>query len=119
MTIQIVDAELIQDIDGTYWACELEITQGPESWMLPATAPGTLDAVDLQAHFDAREAELWRVASAKQYTVDVWQRIPHKRLLRAFALVVLDEVNVLRERAGLTPRTADQIVTAIKAKLRT
>ncbi len=81
-------------------------------------APGTLQQVELQAHFDAQEADLWRVAQQKRYTVDVWERIPLKRLLKAFALVVLDEINILRTRAGLVPRTADQIVTAIKAKLK-
>jgi len=91
---------------------------GPDSWMLPTTAPGTLQQADLQAHFDAQEAELWRVAQEKRYPVDVWERIPLKRLLKAFALVVLDEINILRQRAGLAPRTADQIVGAIKAKLR-
>jgi hypothetical protein len=86
--------------------------------MLPATAPGALALAELQARFDAREAELWRVAQAKRYAADVWERIPLKRLLKAEALVIMDEINILRQRAGLAPRTADQIVTAIKAKLR-
>jgi len=100
------------------WICQLQITQGPETWMLPTTAPGTMQQADLQAYFDAREADLWRVAQEKRYPVDVWERIPSKRLLKAFALVLLDEVNVLRQRAGLAPRTAEQVAEAIKAKLR-
>ena len=112
------DATLPGEAVREIWACWLQLTQGPDTWLLPATAPGTLAAGELQAHFDAREADLWRVAQAKQYPVDVWERIPLKRLLRAFALVMLDEVNLLRDRAGMPQRTADQIVGAIKAKLR-
>lgn len=116
--IEIVTAELMDRGDRTIWACWLQITQGPDSWLLPTTAPGALALADLQAHFDAQEADLWRVAQEKRYPVDVWERIPLKRLLRAFALVVLDEINVLRQREGLAPRTAEQIVGAIKAKLK-
>lgn len=116
--IEILDAELHTDLDTAYWSCWLEITQAAESWMLPTTAPGTLTEGELQAHFDAREADLWRVAQVKQYTPDVFERVPLKRVLKAFALVVLDEVNILRAEAGLSERTADQIVSAIKAKLR-
>lgn len=42
------------------------------------------------------------------------------RLIRALALVVLDEINILRARftnPALTPRTAAQVIAAIKAKL--
>lgn len=39
------------------------------------------------------------------------------RLIRALALVVLDEVNVLRSAASLAPRTTTQLINAIKAKL--
>lgn len=116
--IEIVQAELITDEDGSYWSCWLEISQDSEAWMLPTTAPGTLIEGDLQAHFDTQEAELWRVAQAKEYAPDVYERVPSKRVLKAFALVVLDEVNILRSAAGLAERTPEQIVSAIKAKLR-
>ena len=116
--IEIIQAELYIDEDMQYWSCWLEITQDTEAWMLPTTAPGTLAEGELQAHFDIREAELWRVAQVKQYTPDVFERIPLKRLLKAFALVVLDEINILRQAAGLAERTPEQIVSAIKVKLR-
>lgn len=126
--IDIISAELIDDQWGRRWYCWLQLTQGPDSWMLPATAPGTLALADLQAHFDAQEADLWRVAQEKRYPVDVWERIPEKRLLKAFALVVLDDSNRQTQKinqlcqiagiAGLQERTPDQIVAAIKAKLK-
>jgi hypothetical protein len=37
--------------------------------------------------------------------------------LKAFALVVLDEINALRTNAGLTPRSVQQLKTAVKSKL--
>jgi len=72
---------------------------------------------DLQAILDAREAELFAAAQARGQVVDLYEVTP-KRVLKAFALVVLDEINILRNRAGLAPRTAGQIDDAIKAKLR-
>ena len=37
--------------------------------------------------------------------------------LKAFALVVLDEINLLRIAAGLPERTINQLKNAVKAKL--
>ena len=37
--------------------------------------------------------------------------------LKAFALVVLDEINILRVGAGLAERTITQLKTAVKNKL--
>lgn len=73
---------------------------------------------DLQAILEANEAELWRAASARGKPVDLYELTP-RRVLRAFALVVLDELNLLRSRAGLAPRAAGQIDDAIKNKLKT
>jgi len=112
--IEIIQAKL-QD---NFWSCWLEISQGDETWMLPATAPGTLAEGELQAYFEAKEDELWQVARVKQYEVDLFERVPLKRLLKAFALVVLDEINLLRQTAGLPERTSGQIITAIKNKLK-
>jgi len=39
--------------------------------------------------------------------------------MRAFALVVLDEVNILRTNAGLSPRTAAQLKSAVRNRLNT
>ena len=37
--------------------------------------------------------------------------------LRAVVLVLLDEINVLRQRAGLAPRTVEQVRNALTQKL--
>lgn len=42
-----------------------------------------------------------------------------EKLQKAFALVVLDEVNILRSAAGLVPRTATQLRNAVLAKYKT
>lgn len=72
---------------------------------------------DLQAILDAREAELWAVASAAGRMVDLYGVRP-ARIVKALALVILDEINILRVRAGLALRSPSQIDDAIKAKLR-
>lgn len=43
--------------------------------------------------------------------------IDNKRVLRAFAEVVVDEINILRAQHSLADRTLSQLVTAIKNKI--
>ena len=40
-----------------------------------------------------------------------------EEILQAFALVILDEINILRQDAGLPERTAAQLKAAIKNRL--
>lgn len=88
---------------------------GGASFMLPV---GNLPAVgDLQAILDAREAELWTQAQVTGQPVDLYDVLP-KRVLKAVALVIMDELNILRQRDGLAPRTAGQIDNAVKNKLK-
>lgn len=116
--IEIINADLITNEDGQFWAVWLFITQEEESWMLPTTAPGTLENGDLQTYFEARKAELWRVAQAKRYTPDVLKRVPSRRLLKSVVLVIVDELNVLREEQGMPELTEAEMIAAVKAKLR-
>lgn len=117
--IEIIQAVRAQDemLKELRWICWLELSQDGETWWLPATAPGDLAEGDLLAYFEAQETELWQLAQRKQYQPDVHEHIQAKRVLRAFALVVLDEINILRSELGLEPRTADQIRQAIKNRL--
>lgn len=120
MTIEIIEAELTTDEDGfSFWACWLEVSQATESYLLPATAPGTLLEADLQAHFEAQESALFNLAQTKGLDVDeVYDRIP-KRILKAVLLVILDEINLLRGLHSLAARTPAQARTAVKNKLKT
>ena len=43
--------------------------------------------------------------------------IKNERVLRAFAEVVVDEINILRAKHNLNAQTLSQLVTAIKAKI--
>jgi len=116
--IEIIHSEYFENTFSSYWTCWLQITRDGESWMLPTTAPGTLENEELQAHFDAREDELWRVAQEKQYAPDILERMPMRQLMKVVALVMLDEVNLIREELSLSERTSKQLLDAIKAKLR-
>ena len=71
---------------------------------------------DLQAILDARESELFQAASAAGVTFEVYDLI-ERRIIKALALVIMDELNILRALHGLPDRTPGQIKTAIKSKL--
>lgn len=43
--------------------------------------------------------------------------INNERVLRAFAAIVVDEINILRAQHGLPDRTFAQLVTAIKSRI--
>ena len=117
MTIEIVDVRLIDDLDGNITSrhADIIITDNGNAYTYGV---GGLPLVgNLQTILDGREAELLGGAVAKGQAVDLYNVTP-KKVLKAFALVVLDEINALRNVAGLQPRTAGQIEGAIKAKLK-
>lgn len=117
--IEILETRTVTDIGGAELSRHVDIiiTSGPNSYLysvggLPLTG-------NLQTVLDAREAELFAKAQAGGRVVDLYE-ISTKRALRAFALVMLDEINVLRQ-ASLPPlpvRSASQIEGALKAKIK-
>lgn len=118
MTIEIIEAELTEFEDDLFWDCWMEIGQQAEAYLLPATAPASLAQADLQAHFEAREAELFRLAQVNGIAVDeIYNRLP-KRALRTALLMIMDEINILRGLHGLSERTPAQARTAFKNKLK-
>lgn len=72
---------------------------------------------DLQPILDSQESELWQAASAAGQLFDVYE-LTVQRVLKALALVITDELNILRALHGLPDRTADQIKGAIKNRLK-
>ena len=62
------------------------------------------DAVDDQILADQAQQE----ENSKDIT------LVFEPVLRAFALVVLDEINILRTQAGFSERTTEQLVNAVK-----
>lgn len=116
MTIEIIEANLIDD--GALWAIFIEIDNGVDGYLLPVTLAGSIAEGDLQAALEAKEAALFAKAQTKGMQPDeLYTRLATKRVLKAFALVVLDEINILRGQHALAARTAAQLRTAVKAKL--
>lgn len=116
--IEIIETAIINNPDTNQpqaRAVEIVISQNGTAYLW--TIGGLPLAGDLQTILDAREAELWTVASAAGRMVDLYGVRP-TRIVKALALVILDEINILRVRAGLAARSAGQIDDAIKAKLR-
>ena len=97
-------------IEQTYdWFCDLEISEGGKTYSLPREyAPGNLEEQQVQAYFDARADYLWGVAQRKGRPPDILQNIPLRRLIKAILLVILDEINVLRQALEFQPRTIAQ-----------
>lgn len=117
MTIEIIDKDLQND-PILIWAIIIEITDGIDIYVLPTTESGSVAESDLQAALDAREPELFLVAQQKAIAPDsVFTNTTAQRIVKAFALVVLDEINILRGVAALPPRTTEQLRQAIKLKL--
>lgn len=67
---------------------------------------GEKAAIDAYEAAQAAEA----LDNAKDITISL------DKLTKAFALVVLDEINVLRDEHGLSQRTVNQLRDAVKAK---
>lgn len=96
-------------------------------YQVSATGPQLTQGASIVAAFDwsttAQATSAAKVAKASATaSIDNGQLqsgVSTERLVRALALVVLDEVNILRAASvpTLTARTAAQLVTAIKAKI--
>lgn len=115
MTIEILETKTINI--GAVQARQVEIivTSGPDAYLW--IVGGLPLAGNLQTILEAREVDLFAAALAGGRVVDLYE-ITLKRTLRAFALVMLDEINILRVQAGLQPRTAAQAEAALRAKLK-
>lgn len=118
--IEILETRIINNADtGQPISRYVEIiaTGGANSYLwgvggLPLTG-------NLQTILDGRDAELFSEAQAGGRVVDLYE-LATKRTLKAFALVMLDEINILRQ-ASLPPlpaRSAIQIEGALKAKIK-
>lgn len=115
MTITILDVTTLDvDFVPPSRTAIIEITDGVDTYKWSV---GGLPIIgDLQPLLDAREAELWAKAQARAEPVNIYDVTP-KQIVKALALVMLDEVNALRTAAGLQPRTGAQLLAAIKGKL--
>lgn len=118
MTIEILETQTVNDPatgQPLSRAVSIIITSGPSSYLysrgsLPLTG-------NLQTILEAEEADLFTKAQANGKAVDLYE-ITVKRVLKAFASVMLDEINILRVQAGLAARTGAQAEAALRAKLK-
>ena len=90
------DLSVVRGFNSVYW-----IITGDIVTLMSQTAR---DAVDTQVVSDNRDAKANQLDGLED-------------ILRAFALVVLDEFNVLRAQHGLAARTIAQLKSAIRGKL--
>jgi hypothetical protein len=120
--IEILETEFEFDIDdGTPHSryAQIAITNGGTTY---EWARGGLPLEgDLQSILDAEEAQLLAAATEASRLFDPYE-LTERRVIKALALVILDEINALRQRPlpvlPMPARTAGQIETAIKNKLK-
>lgn len=118
--IEILETKIENDINTgqpSKRSVEVVITSGPSSYLL--SIGGLPLTGNLQTLLDAQESQRWAEALAGGRVVDLYE-LATKRTLKAFALVMLDEINLLRQ-ASLPPlpaRSASQIEGALKAKIK-
>ncbi len=93
------DLSAVLDVDPIYW----KETSGVFSEMT-------------QLEKDIKDAEIVTANMVRDIHI-AKRRIDDERVLRAFAEVVVDEINILRAEHNLNARTLSQLVTAIKAKI--
>lgn len=103
MTIEIIAKPKRITVEGDgeqRWQCDLWIARNSTTWYLAATASGDLLESELQGYFEAREDWLWGIAQQKQQPPDIFENVGAKRIMKALALVDLDEHNRSRVADG-------------------
>lgn len=93
------DVDAVIGAPTKYWLISGDVVS-----LMDQAAQDVVDATEEQAATDAD-----RISNKS--------RIDDERVLKALALVVLDEVNVLRGEHSLADRTSAQLVGAIKTKI--
>ena len=117
-------------VDTTWYVVpyEIGIAEDLEAWMVANEAQILLDAPTLGDELDPvgiiRELlDEDRGANAREMlhdvddVVDLFRQFSRRKVFKALVLLILDEINILREREGLTPRTPSQIRAALRNKL--
>lgn len=110
---------MIWATNGTTYGQFLDI---PDGFVECAPCPSTDYVLNEDWVTDPLNALVcWRMRDAAELDAIATQQadieIQFDATLKAFALVVLDEINLLREAASLSPRTINQLKNAVKAKL--
>ena len=117
-------------VDATWYVVpyEIGITEDPEAWVQANEALILGDAPSLGAELDLaiticdlldenRGADVREILPDLDDVVDIHKRLSRRKIFKALVLLILDEINILREREGLTPRMPSQIRAALRNKL--
>lgn len=94
--IEEPDLSTVRGWPVKYWAISGDVVS-----LMPPAERATVDDQDTSARRDAVSNQLDQVDG----------------VMRAFALVVLDEINALRAQQALAPRTIAQLKAAVRGKL--
>ena len=81
------------------WRCHLSLTDGNDTYGLIQLA--SINTVDLDTYFQAQAKMLWKTAEKKKQTDRLWTFLPEQVTLEALSEVLRQEVNALRQKAGL------------------
>jgi hypothetical protein len=122
MPVEILEIRTVNNEFGEpdSYVVEFEISngQGAYLWRIGGIQLGTTKAQAaqyLQNHFD----EIYEAAEKGNEPAPDLVDNPHievRRVLKALALVMVDEINILRAEHGLAPRTDQQAYNAVRAK---
>jgi len=104
------DLSAVAVVPSRYW-------KAPADWDAPGAGPVQMtqqekDAVDAQADADTRTSLRGDALASLMENRD-----GRALVIRAFARIVLDEINALRANAGLSARTWPQMVAAFQSKI--
>lgn len=123
MSVEVTDVRDVTDPEtGELMAHHVELRldgpQGAYLWRHGAVPLGfTREQARqyIEAHFDEMYA---RAVANGEVAPDILDNshIDRVRVVKALALVMLDSVNALRVRAGLTELTTEQLVSAVRTK---
>jgi len=86
----------------------------PKHWIITGDVVSLMD----QAARDAADVQETADIVAGERTAGK-QQFDDERILKALALVILDEINILRSQHGLAARTKMQFANAIRSKVDT
>lgn len=115
ITLQYIKSVNTPDYDSADWVInpDMSLVAGiPEKyWRLVGDTPKEMTIAQKNA-VDQAEADV--LALQQENAKDF--EISFDTLMKAFALVVLDEINILRSNASLADRTISQLKQAVKDK---
>jgi len=110
-------AEVVTEASGSY-----SVGDVISSYIVPDEATITAPVFEItQAEYASGNIDQGKIDAALVIAQDNSKdfSMQFNKLLKAFALCVLDEINVLRTNAGLSERTTAQLKTAVKNKYNT